>query len=131
MKAAARSEAGLATLETILMLAVLVPILFAVIEFGALYERWLSQDAVTLQAARLAGEVGGDRPEVRALVAGQLLLMGIDPARVSVAVEPPSVGWRQPVRVSLRSDYTLAIPFLFSTTLPLRSTAIARGEVNR
>ncbi len=113
------------------MVAVLVPLLFAIIEFGGAYQRWLAQDAVTLQAARLAGEVGGDRPELRALIVDQLLLVGIDPAKVSVEVDPSNVGWRQPVRVSLRSEYVLAIPFLFRTTLPLRSTAIARGEVNR
>ena len=33
--------------------------------------------------------------------------------------------------VYLVSDFPLTIPFLFSTTLPLRSSAISRGEVNR
>jgi hypothetical protein len=113
------------------MIVVLVPLLFSILEFGAALERWLAQDAIAVQAARFAGEVGGDRPEVRTLVGDQLRLSGIDPARVSVAIVPASVGWREPVRVSLVSDFPLAIPFLFSTTLPLRSSAISRGEVNR
>jgi hypothetical protein len=33
--------------------------------------------------------------------------------------------------VSLRTDERVAIPFLFTTTVAVRSTAVARGEVNR
>jgi hypothetical protein len=128
---AATDAAGLATLETTLMIAVLVPLLFSILEFGAALERWLAQDAITVQAARYAGEVGGDRPEVRALVSDQLRWNGIDPARVDVRIVPQSVGWREPVRVALVSEFPIAIPFLFSTSLPLRSSAISRGEVNR
>ncbi|HET9808074.1 MAG TPA: TadE/TadG family type IV pilus assembly protein [Candidatus Limnocylindria bacterium] len=42
----------MATLETTLMVVILVPLLFAVLEFGWLTQRWLAQDGVTLQAAR-------------------------------------------------------------------------------
>jgi hypothetical protein len=31
----------------------------------------------------------------------------------------------------LRTSATIAIPFLLTTTIPLRSTAIVRGEINR
>ncbi len=119
------------TLETTLMVLVLVPLLFAVIEFGALFQRWLAQDAVAVQAARLAAEVGGDAPAVRDYVSTQLRLVGIDPAHVVVTVEPPRVAWRQPVRVSLRSDEPIALPFVLSTSVRLESTGIGRGEVNR
>ena len=109
----------------------LVPLLFSVLEFGSALERWLAQDAATVQAARYAGELGGDAPELRRFLDEQLRGAGIDPARVSVEVAPSSVGWREPVRVSLSSAYPVSIPFLFSTTVPLRSSAISRGEVNR
>jgi len=109
----------------------LVPLLFAILEFGSALERWLAQDAATVQAARYAGELGGDAPELRRFLADQLRSAGIDPARVSVEVAPPRVGWREPVRVSLSSSHPVSIPFLFSTTVPLRSSAISRGEVNR
>jgi len=49
----------------------------------------------------------------------------------TVTIEPARVGWREPVRVSVTSEQRVAIPFLFATTLPLRSSALARGEVNR
>jgi hypothetical protein len=102
-----------------------------VLEFGSALERWLAQDAATVQAARYAGEIGGDAPELRGFLSDQLRSAGIDPANVTIEVAPSRVGWREPVRVSLSSAYPISIPFLFATTLPLRSSAISRGEVNR
>lgn len=128
---AQKDERGLATLETTLAITILVPLLFSVLEFGSALERWLAQDAATVQAARYAGELGGDAPELRSFLADQLRGAGIDPDRVTVDVAPSRVGWREPVRVSLSSAYPVSIPFLFSTTVPLRSSAISRGEVNR
>jgi len=121
----------MATLETTLMVVILVPLLFAILEFGWLTQRWLAQDGVALQAARYAGELGGDRPELRSYVQEQLRLVGIEPSRVKMEVEPAYVAWRQPVRVSLRTDERIAIPFVFATTVTVRSTAVARGELSR
>jgi len=126
-----RDERGMATVETILMVVILVPLLFAILEFGWLTQRWLAQDGVTLQAARYAGELGGDRPELRSYIQDQLRLVGIEPSRVVVEVEPAYVAWREPVRVSLNTEERIALPFLFATTVAVRSTAVARGEVNR
>ena len=108
-----------------------MPLLFSILEFGSALERWLAQDAATVQAARYAGELGGDAPELRRFLGDQLRSAGIDPDRVSVDVAPSRVGWREPIQVSVSSAYPVSIPFLFSTTLPLRSSAISRGEVNR
>lgn len=124
-------EQGMATLETTLMVVILVPLLFAILEFGWLTQRWLAQDGVALQAARYAGELGGDRPELRSYIQEQLRLVGIEPSRVVVEVEPAYVAWRQPVRVSLHTDERIAVPFVFSTAITVRSTAVARGEVSR
>lgn len=124
-------DGGSVTLEATLALVVLVPILFAILQFGGAFQRWIAQDAVAVQAARHAGELGGDRPEVRRAIDTSLRASGIDPVTVSVAIEPPAVGWREPIQVRLGSDVRIAIPFLFSATLPLRSTAVARGEVAR
>lgn len=124
-------ERGMATLETTLMVVILIPLLFAILEFGWLSQRWLAQDGVTMQAARYAGELGGDGAEFRDYIRDQLRLVGIEPSRVTVEVEPARVGWREPVRVSLHTAETVAIPFVLTTTLMVRSTAVARGEVNR
>jgi hypothetical protein len=127
----ARRSDGLVTLEATLMIAILVPLLFAILQFGAALERWLAQDAATVQVARYAGEVGGDSAEVRQLLSDQLRLAGIDPTRAQVEIVPSRVRWREPIRVSVTTAHAIAIPFLFSATVPLRSSAFARGEVNR
>lgn len=127
----ALADDGAVTLETTLALTVLVPILFAILQFGSAFQRWIAQDAVAVQAARHAAELGGDAPEVRQAIETSLRASGIDPASVVVVIEPAAVGWREPVQVRLRSDASIAIPFLFTTNLPLRSTAVARGEIAR
>lgn len=126
-----REDRGLATLETTLVLTILVPLLFGVIEFGALYQRWLAAETVAAHAARYAGELGGDDPALRGYVATELTGVGIDPSRVHVEVDPPSVAWRQPVRVTVHSDERIDLPFLFTMPISLNASAVARGEVQR
>ena len=125
------SEDGTATLETVLMVVVLLPVLFAILELGDVYHRWLAQDAATAHAARYAAEVGGDTPEVRALLGEALRDSGIDPSAAVVEISPSRVGWREPITVSVRTDARLAIPFVLTTVLPVRSAATGRGEVAR
>jgi hypothetical protein len=127
----AADERGLATLETTLMVVILVPLLFGVIEFGWLFQRWLAAETVAAHAARFAGELGGDDPSLRAYIGRQLQDVGIDPARVTVEVDPSRVGWRQPIRVSVRSEERIDLPFAFSTAIVLSATAVARGELAR
>ncbi|HTJ60611.1 MAG TPA: TadE/TadG family type IV pilus assembly protein [Candidatus Saccharimonadales bacterium] len=126
-----RGESGLATLETTLMITILIPLLFAVIEFGDVFQRWLAQESATVQVARYAGELGGDAPEVRALLDGSLRSSGIDPSAATVDVTPARVGWREPLTVTVRTNAMVAIPFLFSAAIPLRTSAVVRGELAR
>jgi hypothetical protein len=126
-----RDEGGLATVETTLMLVILVPLFFGVIEFGWLFQRWLAAESVAAHAARFAGEIGGDDDSLRAYVARQLSDVGIDPARAQVEVAPARVAWRQPVRVSVRSQERIDLPFALSTSVLVSASAVARGEVNR
>ena len=124
-------DRGLATLETTLMITILVPLLFAVIEFGDVFQRWLAQESATVQVARYAAELGGDAPEVRDLLDDALRQSGIDPARSTLDITPGRVGWREPLTVTVRTDASIAIPFLFSSVIPLRTTAVVRGELAR
>ena len=61
----AHEERGLVTLETTLMVVILVPLLFGVIEFGWLFQRWLAADTVAVHAARYAGELTGSRQRMQ------------------------------------------------------------------
>jgi len=128
---ALRDERGLATVETTLMVVILVPLLFGVIEFGWLFQRWLAAETVAAHAARFAGEIGGDDGSLRAYIARELTGVGIDPARVEIEVTPQRVGWREPVRVSVRSQERIDLPFALSTSVTLSASAVARGEINR
>ena len=131
MRHAAHEERGLATLETTLMVVVLVPLLFGVIQFGWLFQRWLAAETVAVHAARYAGELGGDDPALRAYVARELGDIGFDPSRVTVEVDPPRVAWREPIRVSVRSTERLDLPFALSTSIVINAAAVSRGELNR
>ncbi|HUQ41652.1 MAG TPA: TadE family protein [Candidatus Limnocylindrales bacterium] len=131
MRRAHHDERGFATLETTLMVVILVPLLFGVIEFGWLFQRWLAADTVAVHAARYAGELGGDDPALRAYIARELTGVGIDPSGVTVEVDPVRVGWRQPIRVSVRSNERIDLPFALNTTIVLSATAVARGELDR
>lgn len=131
MRRSLLDERGLVTLETTLMVVILVPLLFGVIEFGWLFQRWLAAETVAVHAARYAGELGGDDPALRAFIARELRDVGIEPSRVTVEVDPTRVGWREPVRVSVRSNERIDLPFAFSTTIVLSATAVARGELDR
>jgi len=128
---ALRDDRGLATLETTLMVVILVPLIFGVIEFGTLFQRWLAADAIAVHAARYAGELGGDQPTLRAYIAEQLRDVGIDPLRVTVEVDPPTVTWREPIRVSVRSLERIDLPFALSTSVQISATGVSRGEVQR
>jgi hypothetical protein len=124
-------EGASTAVETVLAVTVLVPLLFSIVGFGDLLQRWLGQDAATAQAARLAGEVGGDTIEVRTLLAEGLHDAGIDPARAEISIAPSRVGWREPVVVRVVARHRMPIPFLTSFEVALRSQFVARGEVNR
>ena len=126
-----RGDRGLATLETTLMITVLVPLLFAAIELGDAFQRWLAQESVTVQVARYAAEIGGDGPEVRRLLAESLTAAGVDPAKVVLDIQPPRVGGREPLTGTVRASAPRDSPFLLHTALPLRTTAVVRGELNR
>lgn len=126
-----RDERGSTAVESVLALTMLTPLLFGIVSFGDALQRWLGQDAATAQAARFAGEVGGDAPEVRALLAESLRGAGLDAATAEVMVSPSRVGWREPVTVRVTTHHRLAIPFVPAFDLALRSEFVSRGEVNR
>jgi hypothetical protein len=126
-----RDERGSTAVESVLALTMLTPLLFGIVGFGDALQRWIGQDAATAQAARFAGEVGGDSAELRSLLGESLRAAGIDPARAEVSVAPARVGWREPVTVRVVTRHRLAIPFVSAFDLTLRSEFVSRGEVNR
>ena len=51
--------------------------------------------------------------------------------KLTIEVDPARVGWRQPIRVSIRSNERIDLPFVFSTTVVISASAVARGELER
>jgi hypothetical protein len=68
---------------------------------------------------------------LRWYIARELGGVGIDAARVTVEVVPLRVGWREPIRVTLRSQERVDLPFLFAAPIAINATAVARGELAR
>ncbi len=115
------------------MLAVslmLLPVLLGIIELGGLIHVWMGQQSAAAIGARVAAERGEDDAVVRERIRTELQAAGITPASVVVSISPSSVRWGEPIQVQLVSHRRVAIPFLFSTNVDLRSSYIGRGEVN-
>ncbi|MCY3959295.1 MAG: hypothetical protein OXG65_13505 [Chloroflexi bacterium] len=117
--------------EAVLAMLVIVPVLVAVIVFAQTLDAWQAQNHVAAAAARQVAQEGGDSAALRGRVAADLATAGLDPASVSVVIEPAAVDWREPVTVELRSTQRVRIPFLLEMDVPLRSRFTTRGEVNR
>jgi len=125
-------QRGQETLQAVLAVAfVLGPVLFGIVEFGALIHTWMGQSAAAAIGARVAGERGEDDAVVQDRINAELRAAGLDPARMRVEVVPSYVPWGQPITVTIRSEQRIAIPFV--PGLPpviLVSSYVARGEVN-
>ena len=65
-------EDGAVTLEATFALTLLVPVLFAILQFGGALQRWSAQDAIAVQGARQAAELGGDSPALRLAIESSL-----------------------------------------------------------
>src|SRR5687768_12408483 len=89
-------EDGAVTLEATFALTLLVPVLFAILQFGGALQRWSAQDAIAVQGARQAAELGGDSPALRLAIESSLRSSGIDPASVTVSVSPRWSGGASP-----------------------------------
>jgi hypothetical protein len=125
------AQRGQETLQAILAVSlVLLPVLFATLQMGTVLHLWIGQHAAAAAGARIAGERGEDDPMVQERIQSELRAAGIDPARATVAVSPARVGWGEPITVTIQTQRVIAIPFLFTMEVPLRSSFTARGEVN-
>ena len=124
-------QRGQETLQAILAVSFMVlPVLLGIVELGGLIHLWIGQESATTAGARAAGERGEDDAFVRTRIAVSLRASGLDPAKVQVQVLPASARWGQAITVQLVSHRRIAIPFLFSRDVTLRTSAVARGEVD-
>lgn len=125
-------QRGQETLQAILAVSfILLPVLFAILEFGDVVHVWIGQSAAAAMGARIAGERGEDDAIVRQRIEGQLADAGLDPNHVQITINPAYVHWGQPITVQVTSTRRIAIPFPpVQWDVPITSTYIGRGEVN-
>jgi hypothetical protein len=108
----------------------LLPVLLGILELGGLIHVWMGQQSAAAIGARVAGQRGEDDAVVRDRILIDLRAAGLDPAKVQVTISPSYVRWGQPITVQIVSHRRVAIPFLFSRNVDLRSSYVGRGEVN-
>lgn len=124
-------QRGQETLQAVLAVSfMLLPVLLGILELGGLVHIWMGQQSAAAVGARVAGQRGEDDAVVRDRITADLLAAGLDPAKVQVAISPPYVRWGQSITVQIVSHRRIAIPFLFSRNVDLRSSYVGRGEVN-
>jgi hypothetical protein len=124
-------QRGQETLQAILAVSfMLLPVLLGIIELGGLIHLWMGQQSAAAIGARVAGQRGEDDAVVRDRILIDLRAAGLDPAKVQVTISPSYVRWGQPITVQIVSHRRVAIPFLFSRNIDLRSSYVGRGEVN-
>ena len=81
------------------------------IAFGDLWADQIALDHVAAVAVRRAAAAGGDSPELRSAIDHDLISGGLNPANVTVVVDPADV------------------PFIGSWQVELKSQFFARSEV--
>ncbi|MDQ6709521.1 MAG: hypothetical protein M3Z11_03085 [Candidatus Dormibacteraeota bacterium] len=124
-------QRGQETLQAILAVSLmLLPVLLGIIELGGLIHVFMGQQSAAAIGARVAAERGEDDAVVRERIRTELQAAGVSPGSVAISISPSSVRWGQPIAVQLTSHRRIAIPFLFSRDVDLRSSYIGRGEVN-
>ena len=125
------AQRGQETLQAIFAVSfILMPLLFGMVELGGIVHLWLGQEAAAVAGARAAGERGEDDALVRQRIRSALQAGGIDPGRVSVRITPSLAHWGAPITVELVSERRIAIPFLFTRSLTLTTSGVARGEID-
>jgi len=123
---------GQETLQAIIVVAfVLLPILVSILTLGSFVHVYVGTQGAAAAGARAAGTAGEFGPAQRNRVDEELRANGIDPAACSVSASAAVVTLDQPISVTVTCAQHLGIPFLLTEDIPLRSTYVARGEVNR
>ena len=130
-----RRETGQETLQAILVVSgVLIPVMIAILSFGAAIHVYIGAQGAAAAGARAAGAAGEFGPAEHQRVVETLRSNGIDPARCSI--EPPGtvvVSLDAPISVTVRCPEDIGIPFVVGSPfhVDLSSTFVSRGEVNR
>jgi len=125
---ARRGEAGMAMLETVIVLPIVLMLLFAVIEFGIVFGRWQVLSNAAREGARRAVvfrppatcSAGAVKAEVDAAVANYASALGMNVSSGEVALSGACVPGSSTVTVTHTYDFLFLDRFAPSLTSSLR-----------
>lgn len=125
-----RKDDGQAMVELALILPVLLLIIMGIIEFGFMFNNYLTLNNVSREAARYAS-LGGTDSE--AVVRATEIAPNLDSAKLTIVITPSesSRGRGDSVEVVVTYQYSLLTPFLdgiLTNGIPLEAKTIMRVE---
>ncbi len=120
-RALIKREKGASTVEFAIILPVLVTILVGIFQLGIAFNGYLAITHAAREGVRQASVGNYDEKMVRSYA------YPVDPTAVSLSY-PEGVGHGLPIRVTVRYDLLLSIPFFGDRTIPLVSHAEMRAE---
>jgi len=117
--------------EFVIVVALLVTILFALVDFGLLLNAKLVMAAAAREGARRAAIEGGATPGVYDRIRQQLNLGHIDPAAAEIVITPRTATYGTAITVRIAYGYVPLFPILRSVmgrSVPLEAVTISRSE---
>ncbi len=122
---------GAAMVEFVIVVALLVTILFALVDFGLLLNAKLVLVAAAREGARRAAIEGGATPAVYDRIRQQLSLGRIDPAAADIGITPKTATYGTAITVRIAYAYVPMFPVLrgvMGASVPLEAATISRSE---
>ncbi|MBI9014462.1 MAG: pilus assembly protein [Clostridiales bacterium] len=123
-----RNEKGQSLVEFALVVPLVILILMAIIEFGFMFNAYITISNASREGARLGALGSNDAAVVTRVVDTSVAL---DPAKLSVTITPANRSRGDMIRVQVNYDYVLITPIVSSVLSPfidLEAETVMRVE---
>ncbi|MDW7660400.1 MAG: pilus assembly protein [Bacillota bacterium] len=125
-----KKDDGQAMVELALILPVLLLIIMGIIEFGFMFNNYLTLNNISREAARYASLGGTD---AEAAIRATEIAPNLDSAKLTIVITPTEAGRGRgdSVEVVVTYQYSLLTPFLdgiISNGIPLEAKTVMRVE---
>jgi len=123
-----RNEKGQSLVEFALVVPLVILILMAIIEFGFMFNAYITISNASREGARLGALGSNDTAVVTRVVDTSVAL---DPTKISVSITPANRSRGDMIRVQVNYDYVLITPIVSSILSPfidLEAETVMRVE---
>ncbi len=123
-----RNEKGQSLVEFALVVPLVILILMAIIEFGFMFNAYITISNASREGARLGALGSNDTAVVTRVVDTSVAL---DPAKIKVTITPTNRSRGDMIRVQVNYDYVLITPIISSILSPfidLEAETVMRVE---